>query len=437
MSQLTIRRVPIASLNLDPANARLHPDTNLDAITASLKRFGQAEPLVVQAGTSRVIAGNGRLVAMKKLGWTECDIVELDVDDLKATALGIALNRTAELAEWDEPVLAKLLEELKKEDALEGVGYTNEDMDALLKDLAADQPAAEIDDPGPEAPPEKPVSKRGDLWLLGEHRLLCGDSTNAENLRRLMASDVGALLATDPPYCVDYTGMDRPIHDGKPSGKDWSHVYREVDIKDLGQFLDGVFTAVLPHVNDDAGIYVWHAHVQQPVIAAQFEKHGLLLHQVLVWVKPTATFGHSYYRWRHEPCAFGWKRGNKPEHGFGQIDSIWECDWEGKARVVGNEHPTQKPLRLFEIPMEQHTKPGDIVVEPFSGSGTQILAAERLRRRCRAMEISPAFVDVAVRRWEKATGKQATLEATGQPFDEVAADRSDASTSSSSDATDR
>jgi DNA modification methylase len=430
---LAIRRVPIESLHLDPANARLHPETNLDAITASLKRFGQAEPLVVQAGTARVIAGNGRLVAMKKLGWTECDIVEIDADNITATALGIALNRTAELAAWDEPVLAKLLEELKQEGALDGVGYSDQELTELLAKIEAETPV-ELDDAGPEDPPENPVSRRGDLWLLGDHRILCGDSTSADDLARLMAGEKAALYATDPPYCVDYTGMDRPIHDGKPSGKDWSHVYREVDIADLGQFLDGVFTAALPHIVDDAAIYVWHAHVQQPVIAATFEKHDILLHQVLVWVKPTATFGHSYYRWKHEPCAFGWKRGNKPQHGFGQLDSVWEVDWEGKSRVVGNEHPTQKPLRLFEIPMEVHTKPGAIVLETFSGSGTQILAAERLHRRCRAMEISPAFVDVAVRRWEKATGKIAVLEATGQTFAEVTAVRSVSQSTASAEA---
>ena len=127
-------------------------------------------------------------------------------------------------------------------------------------------------------------------------------------------------------------------------------------------------------------------------------------------MKPCATFGHSYYRWKHEPCAFGWRQGNKPAHGFGQLDSVWEIDWDGKARVVGNEHPTEKPTRLFEIPMELHTKPGAIVLEPFSGSGSQIIAAEKLRRRCRAIEIQPAFVDVAIRRWQKATGSEATLD---------------------------
>jgi DNA modification methylase len=230
------------------------------------------------------------------------------------------------------------------------------------------------------------------------------------------------LLSTDPPYCVDYTGNDRPVHDGKSSGKDWSHVYREVDIADLGQFLDGVFAACLPHIEDAAPIYVWHAHVQQPTIAAAFDRHGLLLHQVLVWVKPCATFGHGYYRWKHEPCAFGWKRGNKPTHGLGQLETVWEADWDGKARIT-TFHPTSKPTRLFEIPIEQHTKPGAVILEPFNGSGSQLIAAEKLHRRCCALEISPAFVDGTIARFEKATGKKALLEGTAQTFEQVTRER--------------
>jgi len=238
-----------------------------------------------------------------------------------------------------------------------------------------------------------------------------------------MGGDKAQIFSTDPPYCVNYTGNDRPIHDGKPSGKDWSHVYHEVDIADLGEFLDSAFTACLPHVADHAAIYVWHAHVQQPVIAAAFERHGLLLHQVVVWVKPTATFGHSYYRWRHEPCAFGWKKGNRPTHGVGKRDTIWEEDWDGKARIT-SFHPTSKPPRLFEIPMDQHTAPGAIVLEPFTGSGSQLIAAERLGRRFRGMELEPVFVDGTVGRWEQATGKTATLDGTNQTFSQVKEERS-------------
>jgi DNA modification methylase len=420
---LATRRVPLCSLHQDPANARAHGERNLEAIKASLMRFGQVEPLAVQKSSGRVIGGNARLAAMRDLGWTECDICELDLTALEATALGIALNRTAELAEWDEPVLARLLEGLRAEHGLEGVGYSDEEIDALLAGLDSTSPTP-VEDPGPGEVPEKPVLHRGEVWLLGEHRLMCGDSTEPEDVQKLLAGERGTLLSTDPPYCVNYTGNDRPIHDGKPSGKDWSHVYHEVDIADLGKFLDGVLKACLPEVQEDAGIYIWHAHVQQPTVAAAFERHGLLLHQILVWVKPCATFGHSYYRWRHEPCAFGWKRGHKPVHGVGQLETVWEADWDGKARVVGNEHPCTKPTRLFEIPMEQHTRPGAVVLEPFSGSGSQLIAAEKLMRRCRAMEIEPAFVEVAIRRWEKATGKQARLQGTDQTYAEVLAQRS-------------
>jgi DNA modification methylase len=419
---LAIRRVPLASLHLDPANARAHDERNLEAIKGSLARFGQAEPLVVHKGTGRLIGGNGRLVAMQALGWSECDVVELDLPPIEATALGIALNRTGELAAWHEPALAELLSALRAEDSLDGVGFSEAEIDELLAGLETGEGSL-VDDPGAGEPPEEPVSRKGDLWMLGNHRLLCGDSTIVEDLARLMAGETAALFSTDPPYCVGYSGNDRPVHDGKPSGKDWSHVYREVDIEDLGEFLDQTLTACLPHVAADAAVYMWHAHVQQPTIAAAFERHEILLHQVLVWVKPVATFGHSYYRWKHEPCAFGWRRGNKPQHGFGSLESVWEIDWDGKARFTG-EHPTTKPTRLFEIPMEVHTKPGAVVLEPFSGSGSQLIAAEKLGRRCRAVEIQPAFVDVAIRRWETATGKEATLDGSGKRFVEVATERS-------------
>ena len=166
---LSVKRVPIDSIHLDAANARLHPETNLDAIAASLKRFGQQEPLIIQKSSGRVIAGNGRMVAMKQLGWRECDVVEADVDDLTATALGIALNRTASLAEWDEPVLAKLLVELEKGDAREGVGYSQDELETLLAELA-DANMGDYDEDAVPEPMDDAISAAGDIWLVGDHR---------------------------------------------------------------------------------------------------------------------------------------------------------------------------------------------------------------------------------------------------------------------------
>ena len=376
-ADLHVELVPIATLFPNVANPRLN-DLAVPHVAASIKRFGFQVPIIAKR-SGEVIAGHTRLRAAKELGLEQVPVTYFDGTDLDATAFGIAENRTHEFATWDSPALAKLLDELRTEDALEGVGFSNAEIDKLLEEMKKQHGgfAAGVDDAGPEPPTVNPVSRAGDLWVLGEHRLLCGDSTKAEDIARVLAGNKSELFSFDPPYAIAYTGNDRPIHNGKPSGKDWTHVYREIDIKDLGEFLDAMFTACLPQVVDAAAVYVWHAHIQQPTIARMFEKHGLLLHQILIWAKPSATFGHSYYRWRHEPCAFGWRSGHKPKHGFGQLDSIWEADWDGKARFT-TFHPTSKPTRLFEIPMEQHTSPGDVVLEPFNGSGSQIMAAEKL-----------------------------------------------------------
>lgn len=419
-STLAVEQVPITRLFCSPSNPRRN-DEAVPHVAASIRRFGFQQPVVAKR-SGEVIAGNTRLKAAQSLGLAEVPVVWFNGSDLDAVAYSIADNKLGEISQWADLELAKILEQLRTEDALDGVGFDDDEINRLLKELEASLPPTELEDPGEQGPPEKAVTRRGDLWLLGEHRLLCGDSTSAADVARVMNGELADVWATDPPYAVDYTGNDRPIHDGKPSGKDWSHLYNEVDIKDLGAFLDPVFAAALPHLRPSAPIYMWHAHVQQPVIAALYERHGLLLHQVLVWVKPTATFGHSFYRWRHEPCAFGWRKGHKPAHGFGQLDSIWEADWDGKARIA-TFHPTSKPPKLFEIPLQQHTLKGGVALESFSGSGSQIIAAERLGRRCRALELQPAFIDGTIARWEKATGKKATLEASGRTLEEVRDER--------------
>ncbi len=383
-------------------------------------KFGFLAPILADADGG-VIAGHARLQAATALRLTEVPVVIADhLTPAEARAYLIADNQLSLLAGWDDELLLSELTELSALGFDSNLlGFSDDELEALLDSVDAREPNV-VDDQGPEPPSENPVARLGDLWKLGDHDLLCGDSTNPDDVARVLQDEKAQLLATDPPYCVNYTGDDRPIHDGKSSGKDWSDLYREVDIADLGSFLDNVLKAVLPHVDDGAAVYMWHAHVQQPTIAAVFERHDLLLHQILVWVKPTATFGHCYYRWQHEPCAFGWKRGNKPNHGFGAMTTVWQLDWEGKARIA-TFHPTSKPPRLFEIPMEQHTHSRAIVLEPFNGSGSQIIAAEKLGRRCRAIEIQPAFVDGTIARFEKATGKKAKLD--GKTFEEVRAAR--------------
>jgi len=224
--------------------------------------------------------------------------------------------------------------------------------------------------------------------------LLCGDSTKLEDVRRVMGGAKADLFATDPPYLVDYTG-DRP----NDSGKDWSGSYREIDIKDAYAFYKAVFTNGLEIIGDNVAIYCWHAHKRVGLIQRVWEELGILDHQQIVWIKPTPVFGRVFWHFKHEPCMMGWRKGSIPEHDGDQtINSVWEIDYDGKGRVVGNDHPTQKPLEIFARPMRKHTKPGDICYEPFSGSGSQLSAAEQLGRLCRAIEIEPKFVVVALER---------------------------------------
>jgi DNA modification methylase len=411
---LVTRRAKISELHSDPANARRHDERNLAAIADSLRTFGQVEPLVVQKATGRVIGGNGRLEVLRSSGAAECDIVEVDVNDTQAAALGIALNRTAELAEWDDQALTKILQSLP-EDALSVTGFSNEDLNALIEELSPPQTA---EDEVPEPLPE-PVSRRGDLWIMDGHRLLCGDSTDLNDALRVMDGHKAALCSTDPPYLIDYTGERVG-----GSGKDWSATYHEVDIENADTFFRSLFTNVLKVIAPHAAIYCWHAHKRQHEIALIWRELGILDHQQVVWVKPASVFGSVYYHFRHEPCMMGWVKGSKPPHdGKHDYDSVWEVDWEGRGRVVGNEHPTQKPLELFARPMRKHTKPHDVCFEPFSGSGSQLIAAEQMKRRCFSIEVEPTFVDVAVRRWQNLTGHDAVLDGDGRTWAQVKAER--------------
>jgi DNA modification methylase len=230
-----------------------------------------------------------------------------------------------------------------------------------------------------------------------DHRLLVGDSTRKEDVSKAMGSRKAALFATDPPFLVDYTGADRP----NDSGKDWSGSYREIDIRDAETFFLGVFTNAAAVCRDNAAWYCWHAHKRAALIESIWESLGVINHQQIVWVKPLAVHTYSFWPWRHEACLMGWKQGNKPDHDGDNshtLTTVWECDWEGTCRPVGNAHPTEKPAELFRRPMRKHTKPGEVCFEPCLGSGTQMVAAEQTGRLCVGIEISPAFAAVALER---------------------------------------
>ncbi len=338
--------------------------------------------------------------------WQPDEIVPvliLDVDETEADKILATLDPLAAMATTDKDALAQLLA---------GVQTDSEALQAMLDEMVGvSSDWKDREDSVPEIIINR--AKPGDIWRLGDHRLMCGDSTNLADVLALMNGRKAALFHTDPPYLVDYNGADRPSH-----GKDWSGVYHEVDIKDAAGFFRGVFAAGLEVCEPDAAWYCWHAHKRAALIEQVWAELGVLNHQQIIWVKPTTLHGFAYYPWRHEPCLMGWRQGHKPVHdgkNDGGLSSVWELDWEGKARVVGNEHPTQKPVELFAIPMRKHTQRGGLCYEPFSGSGSQLVAGEREGRTVYAMEIEPRFVDVAIGRWEQLTGKTAVLEVSGPP----------------------
>jgi len=366
--------VPIESLTLDPANVRRHPANNLDKIKASLTRFGQQRPVLVGAD-GVIIAGNGTVMAAKALGWPSINIVRSNLKGSEATAYAIADNRTAELAEWDDDALAQQLAALQIEDAdlAAAAGFT----DAEIAKLA--EATVEVQEDETPEPPADPITKPGDLWLLGDHRLLCGDSTKSEDVERLMDGRLPCLLHADPPY-----GMHLDTDYTRDGGRELGNQYAPV------------------HGDD------------QPFNAAPFIKHG---------PKEQLWWGADYYR-ESLPSGGSWcawdKWIGKLEPVGNGVEFLWSRQshkrrvyrylWSGITAKEKNErrvHPTQKPVALTAEVMNDHYPKWELVFDPFLGSGTTLIAAEQLGRKCYGMEISPAYCDVIVKRWETLTGKKA------------------------------
>jgi DNA modification methylase len=405
---VTVRTIPISDLILDEKNANKGTKRGRELLGQSIRKYGAGRSVVVDRH-GRVIAGNKTLEAARAVGIKSISIVESDgsslvavqrgdldlKNDKKAKELAIADNRVSEIdLEWNPEVLASLDVDLTQ--------FWNEnELNSLLKeyrcgDLAAPEPKVEL----AAELQKKWKTARGQIWEVSRHRLMCGDSASESDVSALMDQKIAKLCATDPPYLVSYDAKNHPskdFSDGK--NKDWKGRYADKQkTESLGPFYQAFLKQALQVCDPRAGIYVWHASQRQVEVEQAMRACGILVHQQIIWVKNKPVLTHSFYMWQHEPCFFGWVKGNKPVRREGEFPTtVWQVD---VPILPGKEsrHPTEKPLELFAKPMRLHTDEGDVCYEPFSGSGTQLAAAEILKRRCFAIEIDPGFVAVALQR---------------------------------------
>ncbi len=420
-----IEHWPLARLQPYARNAKLHGPDQVAKIAASMAEFGWTVPCLV-GDDGELIAGHGRVLAATQLGLTEAPVIVLGhLTEAQRRAYRIVDNKLTELGGWDETLLSAELNELLAEDFdLSLVGFSDGELDKLLAYVPEDESAADAGVPPvtiPE-PPRNPASRMGDLWLLGDHRLLCGDSTNHTDVRRLMNGERAILFATDPPYLVDYDGTNHPTQN-----KDWSPSYGTTwDDSSQGAELydDFIAAAMAEAITEDAAWYCWHASRRQAMLEECWQKAGAFVHQQIIWVKDRGVLTRSHYLWKHEPCLMGWIKGKRPPKVAEEtLPSTWLLPSFTKNERP--DHPTPKPLDAFGIPMRQHVARGGLCYEPFCGSGSQIMAGEANGRRVYAMEISPAYVDVAIERWQNSTGKDAILDSDRRTFATVKAERLD------------
>lgn len=389
--------VAVADLNPDPSNARRHGERNLDAIKASLAAFGQRKPLVVQREGMIVRAGNGTLAAAQALGWEQIAAVVIDEDSAQAVQFAIADNRTAELAEWDDETLATLLDGMD-EPTRDMLAFDEKELAGLMRGLEPDEI---VEDEAPE-PPADPITKPGDLIILGDHRLLCGDSTDGASVSRLLDGLIPFIMVTDPPYGVDYDPEWR--NEAAEKGL-IAHADRRVGLVSNDDRVDWTESYKL---FSGAVAYAWHADRFTADLVVNLRDAGLEVRSQIIWRKPAFAISRGHYHWQHEPCWYAVRKGKTAKWcGDRSQSTVWDitnrlAEAEGKTN-----HGTQKPVECMARPIRNHGGKDDAVYDPFLGSGTTLIAAEQLGRRCFGMEIDPAYCDVIVQRWENLTGQKA------------------------------
>ena len=400
-----IEQWPTAKLLPYARNARTHSEEQVAQIAASIKEWGFTTAVLVDESGS-IIAGHGRLMAARKLGLTSLPVmVAKDWTDAQKRAYVIADNKLALNAGWDNDLLALELGELGDLGFdLELTGFTDEEIKALMPVDVTDG----LTDPDDAPPlPDNPVTRPGDVWVMGKHRLLCGDSTSVDDLAKLCENQAVDMWLTDPPYNVAYEGgtKEKLTIKNDSMGDD-----------QFRQFLRDAYTASDTVMKAGAVFYIWHADSEGYNFRGAAKDAGWTVRQCLIWKKSSLVLGRQDYQWQHEPCLYGWKDG---------AGHLWASDRKQTTILEfdkpsrNGEHPTMKPVALFEYQLLNNTKGGDIVLDSFGGSGTTLIAAEKNGRVARLMELDPKYCDVIVKRWQDFTGKIATHAETGEPFAEV------------------
>ena len=353
----------------------------VDKVAASIKEFGFKNPIIVD-NDDVIVAGHTRLLAAQKLELKEVPVIKADdLTENQIKAFRIADNKTSEFAEWDMELLEIELEDI---DDI----FTGFDMEEL-EDLFGSDDNEAIEDDFDEEPPENPISKRGDIWVLGRHRLMCGDSTSEDDVATLMDGDKADLYLTDPPYNVSYTGKT----------KDALKIQNDAMSNDnFKQFLVDAFTAADEAMKPGAVFYIWHADSEGYNFRGACFDTGWQVRQCLIWNKNSMVMGRQDYHWKHEPCLYGWKSG---------AGHLWNADrkqttvLDFQRPTRSGEHPTMKPVALFDYQIQNNTKGQDIVLDSFMGSGTTIIACEQNGRVAYGLELDPKYVDVIVNRYIK------------------------------------
>jgi len=404
-----VERRAVAALIPYARNARTHSDAQVAQIAASIMEWGWTTPVLIDEAGG-IIAGHGRVLAARKLALPDVPVmVAAGWSEAQKKAYVLADNQLALNAGWDMDLLKVEVGDLSVAGFdLDLIGFD----DKLLADLLAD-PNAGLTDPDevPE-PPADPVTVLGDVWIMARHRLVCGDSTEADTVAKLLGSVKPHLMVTDPPYGVDYDASWRNEYD-EAIGKtpNYKRSVGKVENDDRADWSEA--WALFP--GDVA--YVWHADIYSPVVAASLAANGFVPRALIVWSKQKHSFGRGHYHNQLEPLWYMVRKGATGHWtGDRKQTTVWQID-RNKLNETG--HSTQKPIECMQKPIENNSSPGQAVYDPFSGSGTTIIAGETTGRHIYAVELNPAYVDVAVTRWQNFTGQKAIHEATGKTFDEM------------------